>query len=123
MLGAQQRIHRSADFALAVRRGIRASRGPLTVHVISMVTAGGTTPQQPRCGFVVSKAVGNSVVRHATTRRLRHLCHDHYGQFPAGALIVVRAKPSITETCFADLDRYFAYIVEKLFNDRGPKHV
>lgn len=26
-----------------------------------------------RCGFIVSKAVGNAVIRHRTTRRLRHI--------------------------------------------------
>lgn len=116
MLGAQQRIHRSADFSLVMRRGIRASRGPLAVHVLK------TKPDHPeeiapRCGFIVSKAVGNSVIRHATTRRLRHLCHNHYAQFPNGALVVVRAKPTITEVSFTDLNRYFSHILEKLLQD------
>lgn len=116
MLGAHQRIHRSADFALVMRRGIRAARGPIAVHVMTR-TADRLGQIPPRCGFIVSKAVGNSVIRHATTRRLRHLCHDYYSQFPSGALVVVRAKPTITEVTFTDLNRYFAHILEKLLRD------
>lgn len=44
-------------------------------------------------GFVVSKAVGNAVVRHRTTRRLRHLMRDRIPALPAGTLVVVRALP------------------------------
>lgn len=44
-------------------------------------------------GFVVSKAVGGSVVRHRVVRRLRHLLRDRLGQLPPGTQLVVRALP------------------------------
>jgi ribonuclease P protein component len=44
-------------------------------------------------GFVVSKAVGNAVVRHRVTRQLRHLMRDRLPLLPAGTLVVVRALP------------------------------
>lgn len=47
----------------------------------------------PRAGFVVSRAVGGSVVRHRVARRLRHLVRDHLAGLPAGARLVVRALP------------------------------
>ena len=49
-------------------------------------------PARPaRAGFVVGRAVGNSVVRHRTVRRLRHLVGDRLDQLPAGSILVVRA--------------------------------
>ncbi len=44
-----------------------------------------------RVGFIVSKAVGNSVVRHRVTRRLRHLMRDRLAVLPPGSEVVVRA--------------------------------
>lgn len=46
-----------------------------------------------RVGFVVSKAVGNAVVRHRVSRQLRHLVRDRLHLLPAGTLVVVRALP------------------------------
>ncbi|RCW47232.1 ribonuclease P protein component [Halopolyspora algeriensis] len=46
-----------------------------------------------RVGFVVSKAVGNAVVRHRVARRLRHLMRDRLAGLPPGTLVVVRALP------------------------------
>jgi ribonuclease P protein component len=48
---------------------------------------------RPRAGFVVSRAVGGSVVRHRVARRLRHLVRDRVGSLPPGARLVVRALP------------------------------
>jgi ribonuclease P protein component len=46
-----------------------------------------------RVGFVVSKAVGNSVVRHRVVRRLRAVLAARLGEVPAGTDLVVRAQP------------------------------
>jgi ribonuclease P protein component len=58
-----------------------------------------------RIGFVVSKAVGNSVVRHRVTRRLRHLFRDRLGTVPPGCALVVRALPSAAEATSAELGK------------------
>jgi ribonuclease P protein component len=57
----------------------------------------------PRVGFVVSKAVGNSVVRHRVARRLRHLFRDRLGTVRPGCTLVVRALPSAATAASADL--------------------
>ena len=91
MLPAEHRLRRATDFSEVVRRGRRASRPLLTVHLLLAADA----PVQPtRAGLVVSKAVGGSVVRHRTARRLRHLLRDRLAALPAGARLVVRAAPS-----------------------------
>jgi ribonuclease P protein component len=56
-----------------------------------------------RVGFVVSKAVGNSVVRHRVSRRLRHLMADRLGTLPPGCTLVVRALPASAEASSGEL--------------------
>ncbi|WP_106348232.1 ribonuclease P protein component [Antricoccus suffuscus] len=114
MLDHGQRIHRSADFGAAIRRGRRVSRGGLVMHVQERI--GRSEPT--RCGFVVSKSVGGSVVRHRVTRQLRHLCHDHYASFAPGSIVVVRALPSAATHSFSQLSANFESILEKFRNGR-----
>lgn len=90
MLPSAARLHRPTDFTEVVRRGRRASRPLLTVH--ALLGAGAQPPVPPRVGLVVSKAVGGSVLRHRTSRRLRHLLRDRLGGLPSGARVVVRAS-------------------------------
>lgn len=89
MLPAAHRLHRAADFTEVVRRGRRASRPLLAVHLLS----GGEPGTPPRAGLVVSKAVGGSVVRHRTARRLRHVLAPRLAGLEDGTRLVVRALP------------------------------
>ena len=59
----------------------------------------------PRAGFVVGKAVGNSVVRHRVTRRLRAVVLEQLHRLPASADLVVRARPEAATASSADLRR------------------
>lgn len=103
-----------------VRRGRRAGRPRLVVHALMTPPtlsaprgAGsetGIAVAQPtraersaRVGFVVSKAVGNSVVRHRVTRRLRHLMADRIGTLPAGSALVIRALPAAAGATSSEL--------------------
>jgi ribonuclease P protein component len=47
----------------------------------------------PRIGLVVSKAVGNSVIRHRAARRIRGAVTPLVATLPPGTLVVVRALP------------------------------
>ncbi|MFE9553781.1 ribonuclease P protein component [Streptomyces sp. NPDC006703] len=108
MLPTENRLRRREDFATAVRRGRRAGRPLLVVHLRS----GSTDPHAPgestpptRAGFVVSKAVGVAVVRNLVKRRLRHLMRDRLRRLPAGSLVVVRALPGAGDADHAQLAR------------------
>jgi len=70
----------------------------LVVH-LDIAPADGT----PRAGFVVSKAVGGSVVRHRVVRQLRHLVRARLDGLPPGARLVVRALPPAAHASSADL--------------------
>jgi ribonuclease P protein component len=56
-----------------------------------------------RVGFVVSKAVGNSVCRHRVTRQLRHLVRDRIGTLPPDYALVVRALPAAAGATSSEL--------------------
>lgn len=102
MLSAQHRMRSSVEFGLAVRRGVRAGRSTLVVHTATRPAATADTvahdsPPETRVGFVVSKAVGNAVIRTRVKRRLRHLVRPLLEQTPPQLLVVVRALPAAAD--------------------------
>ena len=98
MLPAAHRLRASTDFTEVVKRGRRAGRPRVTVHLLP-----GDPAAPSRAGLVVSKAVGGSVVRHQVARRLRHLLRDRIEALPAGSRLVVRASPSAGTSTSAEL--------------------
>ena len=92
MLPARSRMRRSEEFRLVTRRGRRAGRPRLVAHLLLPRAEEGGEPA--RVGFVVSRAVGGSVVRHRVARRLRHLVRERLACLPPGSLLVVRATPA-----------------------------
>lgn len=112
MLPRTARLRRSRDFGETVRRGARAARPLLVVHLDAGSSATSTHVSRPghdpRAGFVVSKAVGGSVVRHAVARRLRHVVAPRLDRLPPGSRLVVRALPpaatATSAALAADLD-------------------
>ncbi|MFB9519472.1 MULTISPECIES: ribonuclease P protein component [Streptomyces] len=124
MLPTENRLRRREDFATAVRRGRRAGRPLLVVHLRSSGAtdphaAGESTPPT-RAGFVVSKAVGVAVVRNAVKRRLRHLMRDRIAELPPGSLVVVRALPGAGGADHAQLARDLDAALQRLLG--GAPH-
>lgn len=78
------------------------------MHLLVPDAAVTTGPSATTAGFVVSSAVGGSVVRHAVTRRLRPLVADRLARLPEGSKLVVRALPAAARadstTLAGDLD-------------------
>lgn len=115
MLPRAHRLTSSRDFRAVARRGARAGGAAVVVSVLldpDLQTARGTpaggahaaSDSRWRCGLIVSKAVGNAVVRHRTARRLRHIMLELLGEEPAllppdrQADLVLRALPGVVET-------------------------
>jgi ribonuclease P protein component len=90
MLPQRNRLRRSADFTAVVRHGQRAGRGTVVLHL----TPPGSDPQATRFGLIVGRGVGNSVVRHQVSRRLRGVLAGRADRFPVGSDVVVRARPA-----------------------------
>lgn len=106
MLPPAHRLRSSRDFSEVVRRGRRVGR-PLMV--VSVLIPAERSDAPARAGLVVGKAVGSSVVRSRTSRRLRHLLRDRLKRLPDGSRLVVRALPGAgaapSSALGADLDR------------------
>ncbi|TKJ26463.1 ribonuclease P protein component [Blastococcus sp. CCUG 61487] len=132
MLPAQARLRRRPDFTAAVRSGRRAGRPTMVLHLLPDRPApdGGTPargddprPQPPcaRAGFVVGKTVGNSVVRHRVTRRLRAAVRAEYDRLPPTADLVVRARPEAADADSAALRRDLAAGLDRLLAPGGRR--
>ena len=92
MLPPERRVHRSAEFSQIVRRGIRSGRPLVAVHLLLPMDQGAAQEQPSAAGLVVGKAVGCAVLRHRTSRRLRHLLQASLDDLPPGTRLVVRAQ-------------------------------
>jgi ribonuclease P protein component len=113
VLPSDHRLTDGASFQQAVRVGRRAGSRTLVVHLADGVGAAAGV-SGPRVGFVVSKAVGNAVVRNRVKRRLRHLAREHVSSLPGSAVLVVRALPAAAAASYpelsADLTRCLARV-------------
>ena len=113
MLPARHRLRERADFTTAVR-GPGASRAGGRLIVVHANRTDARAELPPRVGFVVSKAVGNAVVRNRTKRRLRASVATRLDGIPAGYDLVVRANPAAAQAPRAELDTAFGRPLEKV---------
>ncbi|MCW2527071.1 MAG: rnpA [Pseudonocardiales bacterium] len=100
MLPAEHRLRASADFAHVIKTGRRAGRSTLVLHLASRRSDGvsdscaSVVPAvSSRFGLVVGKSVGNSVIRHRVSRRLRAQLALRASRVPTSMDVVVRAQP------------------------------
>jgi ribonuclease P protein component len=126
VLPAQARLRRRPEFTVVVRSGRRAGRPTMVLHYLPVrpvARVGGPldTPTGPRAGFVVGKAVGNSVCRHRVTRQLRHLVREQLDRLPDTADLVVRARPEAAGADVAALRRDLGAGLDRVLAERGPR--
>jgi ribonuclease P protein component len=76
--------------------------------------SGAASPSGARAGFVVGKAVGNSVVRHRVTRQLRAAVRAELHRLPPTADLVVRARPEAADAGSAVLRRDLSAGMDRL---------
>jgi ribonuclease P protein component len=138
VLPSESRVRRGDEFARAIRAGRRCGRAHLVAYLAAAegpgksgsaglsdalcATEAGSekaivearTGPSARAGFVVSKAVGNAVVRNRVRRRLRHLAAARLDALPPGSILVVRALPPAAQADSALLGRELDAALERL---------
>lgn len=65
-----------------------------------------------RFGFIVTKSVGNAVVRNLVRRRLRCVGRDLLGVLPVGTDVVMRALPGSDQVPWATLHSEITHVLE-----------
>lgn len=111
MLPKEFRLTSGDDFRTASRKGRRAGSTTLVVHL----WVGDHTVTEPaRVGFVVSKAVGNAVIRNRVRRRLRHLVRELLQQLPDSGVLVVRALPASADVSSARLSADLTHCLDRV---------
>lgn len=106
MLAKTARISNSVDFAKATKSGLRSTSNSL-VGYLYLSNSG----EPARCGLIINKNVGNSVVRHSVARKIRHSIAANLTSLPTGSLFVVRVLPAATS---AELQIETTDLVSKL---------
>jgi ribonuclease P protein component len=98
VLKKANRVVTAQDFRSAVRRGRRVSTSAAQLYVTHRDSGSAS-----RVGIIVSKAVGNSVIRNRVTRRLRAIGLDLVRSQPTGTDVVIRALPASAGVSWATL--------------------
>ena len=88
MLPKNARLTASEDFARATKSGLRVTSENFVGY---LYIAPATNESSPKCGLIINKTVGGSVVRHGLARKVRHSVAPHISKLPNGSLLVLRA--------------------------------
>jgi ribonuclease P protein component len=117
-------MRRREDFEIAVRRGRRAGRRLLAIHLAEDPRVLTTVPPGAcRVGFVVSRGVGGAVVRNRVRRRLRALMAARAARLPVPSLTVVRANPASASASSHELAEDLDGALTRLLGPAGPAPV
>ena len=92
MLPKKARLTTSEDFAKATKSGLRLTSSNLVGYLYISPAADNELPT--KCGLIINKSVGGSVMRHRISRQLRHDLAPIVDTFPTNSLFVVRVLKS-----------------------------
>ena len=109
MLPKINRLTSSKDFQNITKTGVRVYTDIAVIYAL----ANPTSQKKAQVGFIVSKLVGNSVVRHKISRQLRNIVNETLETIPGNIQIVIRALPKITEIEFSELNKMIIDSVAK----------
>jgi ribonuclease P protein component len=99
-LGRRSRIKQGRDFLRVRQAGERAVKGCLIANWLRL-----PLEARSRLGVVVSKKVGNAVVRSRVKRLLRESYRVHQHELAQPVDLVLVARPSIADRDFAGVER------------------
>jgi ribonuclease P protein component len=101
VLPKKARLTTSEDFAKATKSGLRLTSENLVGYLYISPAANNSnneSNEQPvKCGLIINKSVGGSVMRHRIARQLRHDLAPKIDTLPTNSLFVVRVLKSAPE--------------------------
>lgn len=101
MLPKINRLNSAKDFQNVTKTGVRVYCDVAVIYAL----ANPSSQQNSQIGLIVSKLVGNSVVRHKTSRQIRNIVKEILPQIPSNIQIVIRATPEITSKDFFEINK------------------
>ena len=109
MLPKLNRLTSTKDFQNVTKSGVRVYSDVAVIYAL----ANPTSQKNSQIGLIVSKVVGNSVIRHKISRQLRNIVKDLLPTIPNNIQIVIRALPSITEKEYSDINQTLIESINK----------
>ncbi|MFY9637022.1 MULTISPECIES: ribonuclease P protein component [Pseudarthrobacter] len=116
MLATRNRLRTSTDFSTTVRSGVRNGRRNVVLYAAALAA-----DEPSRIGFIVSKGVGNAVVRNLVKRRLREAGAASLREYGTGFAIVVRALPASATASWDQLLADYNAALESTMNRLGSR--
>jgi ribonuclease P protein component len=116
VLATRNRLRTASDFSTTVRSGVRNGRRNVVLY-----TAAIAADEPSRIGFIVSKGVGNAVVRNLVKRRLREAGAASLREYRTGFAIVVRALPASAAASWDQLLADYNAALESTMNRLGSR--
>jgi ribonuclease P protein component len=116
VLATRNRLRTSTDFSTTVRSGVRNGRRNVVLYAAALAA-----DEPSRIGFIVSKGVGNAVVRNLVKRRLREAGAASLREYGTGFAIVVRALPASATASWDQLLADYNAALESTMNRLGSR--
>ena len=133
MLPNSARIKSSSDFARVTKLGRRTTTDSLIAYLLLNQSNSGSSPSSnsksnsnskeddnPKLGLIISKSVGNSVVRHRIARQIRHASFNYLSLLPTDSLLVIRAMKRSNDA-FTETKALFEKLIGATKNLKDPK--
>ena len=109
MLPKKNRLTSTKDFQKITKTGVRVYSDVAVIYAL----ANPTSQKNSEIGLIVSKVVGNSVVRHKVSRQIRNVVKEILETIPGNIQIVIRALPAITEKDFSEINKILSESINK----------
>lgn len=103
-------VTKGDDYRHIVRKGNRVGGASCITHAVFYVDE----HRPARFGFIVSKAVGNAVIRNLVRRRMKTVVDRLLAGGFQGADVVFRALPTAANLPFAQLESDIEKALEKI---------
>jgi len=116
VLPKNARLTSSEDFARATKSGLRVTSENFVGYLyISPAATSANESVSAKCGFIINKTVGGSVVRHGLARKVRHSVAANISKLPQGSLLVLRAlsKKDSGQSISLEIDKLIEKLLER----------